>query len=267
MHLTSVPFLFPQFFVSAISGSIAAELQNMINEPDQFINFLANALPAQSNYFLQILVVALVVTMGFEMLRVMPLTLALVRKFVGPRLTEKERTKAWKWFNPLEEPCKFEHANVSGSVVLYFMVFFVYSCLAPVSSFFLLVMFYMMETGYRYQFYNNYPPTPDSGGQHWIGFFHILLACMIVAQLTLLGFLLLKQSFYAVPFLVPLLVFSCLFIYYLNHYQLYVSKHLPTSECIKVDKQRLLNDFSFAKGVYIQPCIAEAQSDDMIEMI
>ena len=256
-----------QFFVSAISGSIAAELQNMLNEPEKFIDFLANALPAQSNYFLQILVVALVVTMGLEMLRVTPLSLALVRKFVGPNLTEKERTKRWQLFSPLEDPYRFEHANVSGSVVLYFMVFFVYSCLAPVSNFFLLVMFFLMESGYRYQFYNNYPPTPDSGGQLWIGFFHILQACVIVAELTLLGFLLLKQSFYAVPFLVPLLVFSCLFIYYLNNYQLQVAKHLPSSTCIKVDKKRLLRDFSFAKSVYLQPCIAEAISDEIVDMI
>ena len=239
----------------------------MLDQPENIIVFLANALPAQSNYFLQILVVALVVTMGLEMLRVTPLALALARKFVGPNLTEKERRKRWKFFSPLEDPYRFEHANVSGSVVLYFMVFFVYSCLAPVSNFFLLVMFFLMESGYRYQLYNNYPPTPDSGGQHWIGFFHILLACMVVAELTLLGFLLLKQSFYAVPFLVPLLVFSCLFIYYLKNYQLYVAQHLPTSTCIKVDKERLLNDFSFAKGVYLQPCIKEAQSDDIVDMI
>jgi len=256
-----------QFFVSAISGSIAAELKNMLDNPDHIIDFLAIALPAQSNYFLQILVVALVVTMGLEMLRVMPIGSAMARKFFGPNLTEEERRKPWKFLYPLESPRKFEHAKSSGSVVLYFMVFFVYSCLAPISSFFLLFMFYLMEVGYRYQFYCNYPTRPDSGGQYWIGFFHILLGCLMVAELTLLGFLLLKQSFYAVPSLVPLLVFTCLFIYYLDHYKLFVANQLPTSLAIRVDKERLLNDYKFMKGVYVQPCIAAAQSDEIADAI
>jgi hypothetical protein len=62
------------------------------------------------------------ITMGFEMLRVYPLGLALVRSFVGPNLTEEERRRSWKFFTPLEAPLEFEHATVSGSVVLYFMV-------------------------------------------------------------------------------------------------------------------------------------------------
>ena len=97
-------------------------MTNIANEPDKLITFLANALPAQSNYFLQILVVAMAVTMGMELLRVMPLAMAFARLYVGPNLTEQERKKKWKYLSPLENPTEFEHANVGGSVVLYFMV-------------------------------------------------------------------------------------------------------------------------------------------------
>lgn len=62
------------------------------------------------------------VTMGMEMLRVTPLSLAFVRRFVGPSLTAEERKKKWRFLNPLEDPYQFEHANISGSIVLYFMV-------------------------------------------------------------------------------------------------------------------------------------------------
>lgn len=147
------------------------------------------------------------------------------------------------------------------------MVFFVYCCLAPVSNFFILIMFVCMESGYRYQFYHNYAPTPDSGGQHWKGCFHILQACMVVAQLTLIGFLILKKSLYAIPFLVPLLVVSILFMVYLNHYQLHVTQHLPTGDCVEVDERYRLNDLNFVKGKYVQPCIREALSDEIFEII
>lgn len=228
---------------------------------------MAIALPAQSTYFLQLLLVTMAVNMGTEMLRVMPLGLALARRFFGPRLTEEERKTRWKYLTPLEKPYKFEHANILGTVVLYFMIFLVYAALAPVSCFFIFAMFAMMESGYRYQFPHNYPATPDSGGQHWMGFLRILQCCLIVAQLTLLGFLLLKKSFFAVPFMSPLLAMTILFIIYVNKYQLYVTKNLPTSDCVRVDNKNLLKDMTFAKGVYLQPCIKEAQSDEIFEII
>jgi hypothetical protein len=128
-------------------------------------------------------------------------------------------------------------------------------------------MFFMMESGYRYQFPHNYPATPDSGGQHWIGLLHILQCCLIVAQMTLLGFLLLKRSFYAIPFMGPLLAITILFISYINKNQLHVTKFLPTSDCIRVDKVNRLNDMNFANSVYQQPCIKEAQSEDIFEII
>ena len=97
----------------------------------------------------------------------------------------------------------------------------------------------------RYNIYCNYPPTPDSGGKHWKGFFYILLACMIVAQLTLVGFLVLKASLFAIPFLVPLLVISILFILYLYQYKLPAAHHLPTGDCVAADQQNRLRDFNF----------------------
>jgi hypothetical protein len=90
---------------------------------------------------------------------------------------------------------------------------------------------------------------------------------MIVAQLTLIGFLLLKQSFYAVPFMTPLLVFSSGFFYFLNTHQLPVAEFLPTDQCVQLDQRYRLHDHSFVKGMYMQPCIREAQSDDVFAMI
>lgn len=200
------------------------------------------------------------------MLRVQPLGLAFARKFVGPNLTEKERKKRWKFLTPLEDPNEFEHANQLGTVILYFMVLLVYAPLAPVSCFFIYMMFFIMESGYRYQFTHNYPPTPDSGGKHWLGFVHVVQYCLLVAQFTLLGFLLLKKSFYAVPFMSPLLAITVLFSIYFNS-RVFVTQNLPTSECVRVDQENRLKDHNFAKGVYQQPFIKEAESDEIFEII
>jgi hypothetical protein len=46
------------FFVSAISGSVTQEISNIISDPASIIDLLANSLPAQSTYFIQVRVVS-----------------------------------------------------------------------------------------------------------------------------------------------------------------------------------------------------------------
>jgi hypothetical protein len=42
------------FFVSAISGSVTKEISNIISDPASIIDLLANTLPAQSTFFIQV---------------------------------------------------------------------------------------------------------------------------------------------------------------------------------------------------------------------
>jgi hypothetical protein len=46
------------FFVSAISGSVTKEISNIISDPASIIDLLANTLPAQSTFFIQVRVPA-----------------------------------------------------------------------------------------------------------------------------------------------------------------------------------------------------------------
>ena len=95
------------FFVSAISGSIWAELTNMIKNPEKIIDLLSTSLPSQSAYFMQIMFAATFLIQAVELLRLYPLACALIRRFVGPNATEKERRKTWLYIYTLEEPPEF----------------------------------------------------------------------------------------------------------------------------------------------------------------
>ena len=90
----------------------------MIDNPELIVQFLAKTLPAQSSYFIQLLFVFTFLINGFELLRVAPLGYALVRRFVGPNLTEKERSRKWKFLYSLEEPPHFWHAETFSQIVL-----------------------------------------------------------------------------------------------------------------------------------------------------
>lgn len=140
------------FFVTAIGGSIVSELSAMIQEPGLIIDLLAKTLPSQSTFYIQILLVDTSLNLGVELLRVSAIAQAAIRGLVGPKLTEKERSKAFLGIRPLCDPLEFEHADVLASTVLYFTVFFVYAALAPLTTFFMFVCFTVMSIGYRHQF-------------------------------------------------------------------------------------------------------------------
>jgi hypothetical protein len=246
------------FFVSAITGGITGELVNMLEEPENIVKFLANSLSAQSTYFIQITLTQTFVLQSIEMLRVYPLSVALLRHFIGPNLTEKERRRPWWLFYPLENPPDFWHAETLAQLVLFYIVFFVYATIAPIVSFFLLFCFLLLESGYRYQFIHNYPRALDTGGKLWKSFIHFTLASLVIAQLTMIGLLTLKQNPYSAPAIGPLLACTVLFIMFLNSRHSLVSNFLPSRDCILRDSENDAEgpmDMSFAKDKYLQPSL------------
>ena len=251
------------FFVSAISGSITAEISNILDNPEDVIDLLANSLPAQSSYFIQIIFVFSFFVHASELLRAHPLGTALLRRCIGPNLTRKERRQTWKSFNSLEDPPPFYHAEVTSFFGLFFVVYFVYAAIAPITCVFLVLCFAVCETGYRYHFIHNFQPNPDSGGKIFSSFIWVILSSMLIGQLTLLGFLALKKAVYSLPALAPLMGLTILYMILVVPKRHAVSEYLPTNMCAELDRKHkaALNDIrephvrQFEKGQYLQPAL------------
>ena len=159
-----------------------------MDSPKTIIDLLAKSLPSQSTYFIQISFVSIVVQSGMELLRAVPIVMATLRSFIGPRLTEKEKRTTYFGLRTLNDPSKFSHADFTAQAVgvlvlrwralqcpvaccslrvvsmqvLYFMVLLVYSVLAPLTNFFLAFNFLFLEAVLRHQFLYVYPRIPDS---------------------------------------------------------------------------------------------------------
>ena len=218
------------FFVSAVSGSLIDKIAEMIDSPTMIVELLATSLPQQATYFIQVSFVSMTVSGGLEVLRVVPIAMAVIRSFVGPKLTEKEKRTTFFGLRPLYDPLEFQHADFTSNAVFYFMVLLVYSVISPLANFFLAFVFLALGTMLRHQFIYIYPTVPDSGGKIWVNFIKILVTCMLVAEITskwnanyiyihpglvfsllwsiVLGLLGLKKASIATPLFMPLLVRS-----------------------------------------------------------
>ena len=253
------------FFVSSIAGGVVSALSDMIEQPTMIVDLLATSLPTQSTFFVQILMVDTFLSLALELLRVSPVAIAAVRRIVGPNLSEKERNTTWMGLRPLADPLEFEHADLLSGAVLYFMVFFVYSTLAPICTYFLALCFLLLCAGYRHQFVYIYPTIPDSGGALWVNFMKILPACMLIAEVTILGMLGLKKATAASTMMIPLIIVTILFSYYVRQKHFAMAENLPARDCMTAD-MRYTNydgysdeDFDFMYNEYVQPELREKQ--------
>ena len=194
-----------------------------------------------------------------DLLRIYPLGMAFIRRyFIGPNLTAKERRTSWKFVNSLEDPPEFWHAEIFAQVILFFVIFFVYSTLAPHTTVFLGFCLVVCESGYRYNFIHNHKTNPDSGGILWKGFIQVLMVSMLIGELTLVGLMVLKGLAYAVPALVPLICITILYMVLVIPKQNNVSDHLPAITCVEMDQENCEQenkDSQFASKKYLQPAL------------
>ena len=253
------------FFVSSIAGGVVSAISDMIEQPTMIVDLLATSLPTQSTFFIQILMVDTFLSLAMELLRVSAVAIAAVRRYVGPNLSEKERNTTWMGLRPLADPLEFEHADLLSGAVLYFMVFFVYSTLAPICTFFLALCFLLLCAGYRHQFIYIYPTIPDSGGALWVNFMKIIPTCMLIAQVTILGMLALKKAATASAMMFPLFVITILFSAYIRQKHFAMAENLPARDCLTTDMKYTdeegnpNEDFEFLRKEYVQPELRDKQ--------
>lgn len=89
----------------------------MVESPTIIVDLLATSLPQQATYFMQITFVSTVISGGMELLRVVPVAMAIIRSFIGPRLTEDEKRTTFLGIRPLYDPKDFEHADFTSNAV------------------------------------------------------------------------------------------------------------------------------------------------------
>ena len=197
------------------------------------------------------------ISLSLELLRVMDIGIAIARSIVGPKLTEEERRTTFMGFlRPLADPREFQHAEILASSVLYFVVFFVYATLAPITSIFMLFCFLIMGAVYRNQFVFCYPTLPDSGGKLWIQFMQIIPTSLLIGEVTISGFLALKTAPVATALMFPLIVVTVLFNIYIRQKHFAATQFLPGCECVEADRKNNLDgpmDLSFISDRYLQP--------------
>eukprot|EP00562_Extubocellulus_spinifer_P004070 CAMPEP_0178517898 /NCGR_PEP_ID=MMETSP0696-20121128/25950_1 /TAXON_ID=265572 /ORGANISM="Extubocellulus spinifer, Strain CCMP396" /LENGTH=936 /DNA_ID=CAMNT_0020148387 /DNA_START=89 /DNA_END=2899 /DNA_ORIENTATION=- len=248
------------FFISTISGSLFQSIQDIIDNPTSAVELVATALPAQSAYFIQLIIVQNLLALGIELLRISPIAQewlgTLVKKIFGYNLTEKERNTSFLGIRDIADPLEYYFGRELGSkTILLMMVLYVYGCMSPVTAYFTLAIFLLIAMGFRNQFIYIYPIANDSGGKLWLNFTKMSVTCMILAEIILCAVLFLKGGVVAGPLMVPLIVITILFDIYFKKRHYMTTNFLPLGDCAATDEKNKEEGMTYEWLVdaYLQP--------------
>jgi hypothetical protein len=250
------------FFISTISGSLFESIQDIIDNPTSAVQILATTLPAQSAYFIQLIIVQNLLALGIELLRISPIAQewlgTLVKKIFGYNLTEKERNTSFLGIRDIADPLEYYFGRELGmKTMLIMMVLYVYGCMSPITAYFTLAIFLLIAMGFRNQFIYVYPIANDSGGKLWLNFTRISITCMILAEIILCAVLFLKGGVVSGPLMIPLIVITILFDLYFKKRHYMVTNFLPLGDCAAKDKENEGMTYEWLEDAYLQPAMAK----------
>ncbi|KAB2096750.1 hypothetical protein ES319_A01G127400v1 [Gossypium barbadense] len=214
------------FFVNVLSGSIIRQLSVFSSFRD-IPTQLAKAVPTQATFFMTYVLTSGWASLSFEVIQLFPLLCNGFRRFILRRQ---------------EEPCSnhaltFPHHTEIPRLLLFGLLGFTCSIMAPLILPFLLVYFFLAFLVYRNQILNVYVPKYESGGQFWPVVHNTTIFSLVLTQVIALGVFGIKRSPVASGFTIPLIFLTLLFNEYCRQRFSPVFKRSPAQVLIEMDKQ------------------------------
>ncbi|KAJ4980748.1 hypothetical protein NE237_031585 [Protea cynaroides] len=192
------------FIGVTVGGTLFSTFKTIEKQPNKAVSILGTGLPANATFFLTFVALKFFVGYGLELSRLVPLIIFhLKRKYICK--TEAELKEAWA-------PGDFGYGTRVPNDMLIITIVLCYSVIAPIIIPFGVVYFGLGWLILRNQAIKVYVPSYESYGRMWPHMHSRILASLVVYQITMLGYFVLKEFVYTI-LLIPLPIFSIFFAY------------------------------------------------------
>ncbi|KAH7427494.1 hypothetical protein KP509_10G046800 [Ceratopteris richardii] len=186
--------VFNVFLGVTLAGTLFQSLNSLIKDPTSIVSLLSESLPKQATFFISFIALKFLVGYGLQLSRIIPLIIFHLRKKFLCK-TEEEIKDAWA-------PGAFPYATCIPSDMLILTITICYAVLAPAILPFTIIYFGLGWILMRNQALNVMVSKFESGGRFWPHLHARILAALLLAQVTMLGYFGIKK-FLFVPLIIP----------------------------------------------------------------
>ncbi|XP_020087237.1 CSC1-like protein RXW8 [Ananas comosus] len=212
------------FFVNVLSGSVINQL-NAISRPKDIPSQLAEAVPKQATFFITYVLTSGWASLCSEIMQVFSLTYNFVTKYI---LRCKD--------DPDSIPSFPYHTEVP-KVLLFGLLGFTCSILAPLILPFLLIYFCLGYVVYRNQILNVYCSKYETVGRIWPIVHNTTVFSLLLTQIIAIGVFGIKHSSVALAFTILLLIFTILFSEYCRQRFYPIFRSFSAQDLIDMDRE------------------------------
>ncbi|XP_020092492.1 CSC1-like protein RXW8 isoform X1 [Ananas comosus] len=188
------------FFVNVLSGSVISQL-NVISSPKEIPTQLARAVPRQATFFITYVLTSGWASLSSEVMQLFGLIWNFIRRYV--LRIKKDPTAS--------SVPSFPYHTEIPKVLLFGLLGFTCSILAPLILPFLLVYFFLGYVVYRNQIINVYCSRYETGGLMWPIVHNTTVFSLLLTQIIAVGVFGLKESPVSAIFTILLVIFTLLF--------------------------------------------------------
>ncbi|KAF8108042.1 hypothetical protein N665_0115s0054 [Sinapis alba] len=211
------------FFVNILSGSVIRQLSIFSSVKDLPAQ-LAKAVPTQAGFFMTYCFTSGWAGLACEIIQPVGLIWNLIS-----RVIVKNKDASY-------ETLRFPYHIEIPRLLLFGLLGFTNSVIAPLILPFLLIYFFLAYLIYKNQIINVYITKYESGGQYWPIFHNTTIFSLVLSQVIALGFFGLKLSTVASGFTIPLILLTLLFSEYCRQRFAPIFQKYPAEMLIAMDR-------------------------------
>lgn len=247
-------------YIIVTAGSVWDSLADIINHPSAALWILGKSLPMVVGYFISLLVTKILAGLPIILLRIGELFRRLIIKcfFRESEMSPRELNELYRrqmlWYG-WEYP----------SQLLVIVICFTYACISPIILPVGAFYFFLALLVYKKQVLDVYNPIFESGGKMFPSVCSRTLVGLICGQVTLAGYILIRQGFTPVLILLPLPFFTFRMIHVFDKMYVKPSDGLTLEMAMELDTAARTaagtSTPKFVNDVYRQPVLAEPISE------
>ncbi|KAJ3674428.1 hypothetical protein LUZ60_005044 [Juncus effusus] len=215
------------FFANVLSGTVITQI-NVLSSPKDIPMQLARAVPGQATFFITYVLTSGWASLSTEAMQLFPLLWNAIKKYL------------LRWKAEAGEPDSvpsFPYHTEIPKLLLFGLLGFTCSILAPLILPFLLIYFFLGFVVYRNQILNVYCSRYETGGLMWPTVHNTTIFSLVLTQIISLGVFGLKESPVSAGFVIPLIILTLLFNEYCRQRFHPLFKTFSAQDMIEMDRE------------------------------
>ncbi|GKV33465.1 hypothetical protein SLEP1_g41982 [Rubroshorea leprosula] len=213
------------FFLNVLSGSLI-QLVSVFSRVKDIPSQLAKAVPNQATFFMTYVLSSGWASLACEVIQLFALLCNMIKKFIF-RMKDDSPDAVYSFPHHIEIP----------RVLLFGLIGFTCSVMAPLILPLLLGYYFLAYLVYRNQILNVYVSKYESGGRFWPIVHNTTIFSLVLTQIIALGVFGIKRSPIASGFTIPLIVLTFLFNEYCRQRFTPIFRSSAAQVLIEMDRQ------------------------------